>query len=56
MERYRTPVYTVQASGYGLGPPRVQTGPLGWDPDPSVWGPSRSQQGPGIPGQSIPKP
>jgi hypothetical protein len=56
MERYRTPVYTVRASGYGPGPPRVQTEPLGWDPDPSVWGPGRSQQGPGIPGQSIPKP
>jgi hypothetical protein len=56
MERYRTPVYTVQASEYGLGPPREQTGPLGWGPDPSMWGPSRSQQGPGILGQSMPKP
>jgi hypothetical protein len=24
----RTPVYTVQASKFGLGPPRVRTGPL----------------------------
>jgi hypothetical protein len=28
MERYWTPIYIVRASGYGLGPPRVQTGPL----------------------------
>jgi hypothetical protein len=26
----------------------VQTGPLGWVPDPSVWGPGHSQQGPRI--------
>jgi hypothetical protein len=48
MRRCRTPVYIVWASGYGPGPLRVQTGPLGWDPDPSVWGPGRSQQGPEI--------
>jgi hypothetical protein len=29
-----TPVYTVRASMFGLGPPRVRTGPLEWDPDP----------------------
>jgi hypothetical protein len=30
----------------GLGPPRVRTGSLEWDPDPSVWGPDRPQWGP----------
>jgi hypothetical protein len=29
----RTPVYTVQAYKFGLGPPRVRTEPLEWDPD-----------------------
>jgi hypothetical protein len=29
-----TPVYTVQASKFGPGPPRVRTGPLEWDPNP----------------------
>jgi hypothetical protein len=28
MGECRTPVYTVQASKFGLGPPRVRTGPL----------------------------
>jgi hypothetical protein len=28
------PVYTVQASRSGLGPPLVRTGPLEWDPNP----------------------
>jgi hypothetical protein len=27
------PVYTVRASKFGPGPPRVRTGPLEWDPD-----------------------
>jgi hypothetical protein len=30
----------------GPGLPRVWTGPLEWDPDPSVWGPYRPQWGP----------
>jgi hypothetical protein len=34
MGRCRTPVYTVRASKFGPGPPRVRTGPLEWDPDP----------------------
>ena len=34
MGKYRTPVYTVWASKFGPGPPRVRTGPLEWDPDP----------------------
>jgi hypothetical protein len=29
-----TPVYTVQASKFGPGPPRVRTGPQEWDLDP----------------------
>jgi hypothetical protein len=29
---------------------------LGQVPDPFVWGPGHSQQGPGIPGQRIPRP
>jgi hypothetical protein len=28
MGRCQTPVYTVRASKFGLGPPRVRTGPL----------------------------
>jgi hypothetical protein len=31
-----TPVCTNRTSGCGQGPPHEQTGPLGWDPDPSV--------------------
>jgi hypothetical protein len=31
-----TPIYTVQTSKIGLGPPRVQTKPLEWDPDPPL--------------------
>jgi hypothetical protein len=34
MGRCRTPVYTIWASKFGPGPPRVQTGPLEWDPNP----------------------
>jgi hypothetical protein len=34
LDPYRTSVYTVQASMFGPGPPRVRTGPLEWDPDP----------------------
>jgi hypothetical protein len=30
----------------GPGLPRVRTGPLEWDPDPSVWGLDRPQWGP----------
>jgi hypothetical protein len=30
MGKYRTPVYTVRASKFGPGPPRVRTGPLEW--------------------------
>jgi hypothetical protein len=29
-----TPVYTVQASKFGPGPPCVRIGLLEWDPDP----------------------
>jgi hypothetical protein len=39
--------------------PRTPTGanqPLGWGPDPSMWGLGRSQQGPGILGQRKPRP
>jgi hypothetical protein len=32
----RTPVCATRTSGYGQGPPREQTGPLGWNSDPSV--------------------
>jgi hypothetical protein len=32
----RTTVYTVQASKFGPWPPRMRTGPLEWDPDPSM--------------------
>jgi hypothetical protein len=48
MERYRAPVYVDRTFGRGPGPPRAQTGPLGWVPDPSVWGLGHSQQGPEI--------
>ena len=34
MEGSRTPVYTVQASKFGPGPPHVRIGPLEWDPNP----------------------
>jgi hypothetical protein len=34
MGRCQTPVYMVWASKFGLGPPRVRTGTLEWDPDP----------------------
>jgi hypothetical protein len=34
MGECRAPVYTVQASKFGLGPPCVRTGPLEWDLDP----------------------
>jgi hypothetical protein len=34
MGKCQTPVYTVQASKFGPGPPRVRTEPLEWDPDP----------------------
>jgi hypothetical protein len=34
MGERRTPGYTVQTSKVGPGPPRVQVGPLEWDPDP----------------------
>jgi hypothetical protein len=39
MGKCRTRVYTVWDSKFGPGPPRVQTGPLEWDPDPpyGVW-------------------
>jgi hypothetical protein len=40
MGERRTPRYTVRTSKVGLGPPRVQAGPLEWDLDPPVWGPS----------------
>jgi hypothetical protein len=30
MGKYWTPVYTVRASKFGLGPPRVRTRPLEW--------------------------
>jgi hypothetical protein len=35
MVECRTPGYKVQTSKVGPGPPRVQVGPLEWDPDPS---------------------
>jgi hypothetical protein len=56
MGKWRTPTYTDQTSGQGPGPPRVQTGPLGRVPDPSMWGPCHSQQGPGILRQIILRP
>jgi hypothetical protein len=34
MGECRTPVYTVQASKFGPGPPHVRTRYLEWDPDP----------------------
>jgi hypothetical protein len=33
MGECQTPVYTVQSSKFGPGPPRVRTGPLEWDLD-----------------------
>jgi hypothetical protein len=56
MGKCRTLVYTDRTSGKGLGPLRAQTGPLGWVPDPFVWGPGHSQQGPEVLGQRIPRP
>jgi hypothetical protein len=56
MGECRTPVYTVQTSMFGLGPPRVWTGPLEWDPDPPVWGLSCPQRGPKVLGQNTPGP
>jgi hypothetical protein len=38
MGERRTPGYAVRTSKVGLGPPRVQAGPLEWDLDPPVWG------------------
>jgi hypothetical protein len=39
MGKCRTPGYTDRTSKFGPGPPRVRTGPLEWDLDPSygVW-------------------
>jgi hypothetical protein len=34
MGKCRTPRYVVRTSKFGLGPPRVRTEPLEWDPDP----------------------
>jgi hypothetical protein len=34
MGRCRTPVYTIRASKFGPGPPRMRTRPLEWNPDP----------------------
>jgi hypothetical protein len=42
-----------RTSKVGLGPPRVQGGPLEWDPDPPVGGPDRPQWCPKVPGQNI---
>jgi hypothetical protein len=54
MGEYQTPEYTVWTSKVGPGPPRVQAGPLEWDPDPPpVWGLGRPQWGPKVPGQKI---
>jgi hypothetical protein len=55
MGERRTPGYIVRTSKVGLGPPRVQAGPLEWDldPPPPVWGPSHPQWGPEVPGQNI---
>jgi hypothetical protein len=36
MGEYRAPGYTIQTSKIGPGPPRVQAGPLEWDPDPPM--------------------
>jgi hypothetical protein len=36
MGERRTP--RGRTSKVGLGPPRVQGGPLEWDPDPPLWG------------------
>jgi hypothetical protein len=49
MGRCRTPVYTVRASKFGPGPPRMRTRPLEWDPDPPCMGsrpPTVGSQGP----------
>jgi hypothetical protein len=52
MGERRTLGYTVRTSKVGLGPPRVQAGPLEWDPDPPppVWAPGRPQWGPKVQG------
>jgi hypothetical protein len=42
--------YTVRTFKVGPEPPRVQTEPLEWDPDPPpVWGPGHPQWGPKVP-------
>jgi hypothetical protein len=38
MGECRTPVYKVQASKFGPGPPHVRTVPLEWDPDSPLYG------------------
>jgi hypothetical protein len=48
MGEYQTPGYTVRTFKLGPGPPRVQAGPLEWDPDPPVWGPEHPQWGPKV--------
>jgi hypothetical protein len=51
MVECRTPGYTVQTTKVGPGPPRVQAGPLEWDPDPppprmGSWPPTMGSQCP----------
>jgi hypothetical protein len=38
MGEYWTPGYIVRTSKVGPGPPRVQDGPLEWDPDTPLYG------------------
>jgi hypothetical protein len=56
MGKCRTPGYTVRTAKIGPGPPRVRTGPLEWDPDPSVCGLGHPQWGPKVLGQNTPGP
>jgi hypothetical protein len=56
MGERRTSRYAVRTSKVDLGPPRVQAGPLEWDPDLPIGGPGHPQWGPEVPGQNIPGP
>jgi hypothetical protein len=47
MRERQTPVHSTRTSEYGPGLPSKQAGPLGWDPNPSEWGPDHLQQSPG---------
>jgi hypothetical protein len=51
MGERRTSGYAIRTSKVGLGPPRVQVGPLEWDPDPPRYGVRAPHSG--VPRQNI---